>query len=142
MEGRIGSPVEIVGYLAADEERDAFVLTFRMFLQNNEPFSIHKINQLYQNLPALAPLAPRIRHIRDVVNRYLDAPSTIIWQKEQLTRRRILGVFLYGGLAHTHAEKTVEYDRWMSHEYMAIPLQTEFYDILVEVTTGILAIRT
>jgi hypothetical protein len=132
LEGQVGSPVEVVGYLAEVDDLDAFVATFRMFIQNNEAISIGSIDQLYQNLPELAPFAARVRRIREVVNRYLDANSTIVWQKTQITRRRILEVFVCGAIAHTNREKRAEHKRWVQTKHPATRCGAMVYESVRE----------
>jgi hypothetical protein len=141
MQGRIGAPVEVTGDFATVDEVDAFVLTLRLFIQDNEPISLRRIGQLYQDTPELAQVAERVAELRAKMNKFLDADSPVVWQKQQLPRRRILDVFFYGGLAHTHLEKTQEFARWMEHEYMAMPFQAEFYDIVAAITQTIFWIR-
>jgi hypothetical protein len=136
-----GGLLEVTGDFATVDEVDAFVLTLRLFVQNNEPISLYRIGKLYRDTLELTPLAVRIAGLREKVNRFLDAGSPIVWQKEQLPRRRILDVFFYGGLAHTHPGKAKEYSRWMEHEYMAMPFEAEFYNILAAVTQTIFWIR-
>lgn len=141
LEGRVGKLVQVTGDLATVDEVDAFVLTLRLFLQDNEPISIRRLAALYAETPELASLTDRVSGIRSKMNSYLDRDSPIVWQKQAVSRRRILGVFLYGGLAHTHRDKTDEYSRWMEHEYMAIPFQSVFYDIVGTVTQTIFWLR-
>jgi hypothetical protein len=141
MQGRIGAAVEVTGDFATVDEVDAFVLTLRLFIQDNEPISLRRIGLLYQHTAELAQLAERVAELRTQMNRFLDADSTIIWQNQQISRRRILDVFLYGGLAHTHPEKTQEFSCWMEHEYMAMPFQAQFYEIVAAITQTIFLIR-
>ena len=138
---RVGQPLQVTGEFASVDEVDAFVLTLRLFIQDNEPISIRRVTALYEEIPELSELLSRVQGIRDKLNRYLDAPSAIVWQREPVTRRRILDVFLYGGLAHTHQGKTEEFARWMAHEYMAMPFQAEFYDIVAALTQTVFWIR-
>jgi hypothetical protein len=140
-EGRVGKPMQVTGDLATVDEVDAFVLTFRLFIQDNESISIRRLAALYAETPELASLTDRVSGIRSKMNGYLDGNSPIVWQKQPVSRRRILDVFLYGGLAHTHRDKTEEYSRWVEHEYMAIPFQSEFYDIVGAVTQTIFWLR-
>jgi hypothetical protein len=141
MHGRVGHPVEVTGDFATVDEVDAFVLTLRLFVQDNEPISVRRLATLYEQTPELTPLLDKVRGLREKLNTYLDGLSPIVWQQEQLPRRRILDVFLYGGLAHTHQGRTEEYSRWMEHEYMAMPFQAEFYDIVAALTQTVFWLR-
>jgi hypothetical protein len=141
MKGRVGQPLQVTGDFASVDEVDAFVLTLRLFIQDNEPISIRRLVAAYEQTPELAPLLDKVRGIREKLNKHLDGPSPIIWQLEQVPRRRILEVFLYGGLAHTHRGKTEEYASWMEHEYMAMPFQAEFYDIVAALTQTVFWLR-
>ena len=140
MHGKAGSPIEVTGDFATDEEVEAYVLTLRLFVQDNDSISIRRLADAYERSPRLAMLVPRVQAIRDKLNAYLDAKSPIIWERSQLVRRTIMDVFIYGGLAHTHVTKTELYDRWMA-SFMAVPLKSEFHEIAAVLTRAVFALR-
>ena len=113
IQGRDKGPAEVIGDFATVDELDAFVLTLRLIIQDNEPISIRRLTALYETTPEVSVLVERVRGIREGLNKYLDRPSPIVWQGNQVSRRHILDVFLYGGLAHSHRDKTPEYAAWM-----------------------------
>ena len=129
------------GDLADAEEIEAYALTYRLFLQDNDSISLRRMSKLYASVAAVTSLLPRIEAVRSHLNAYLDSKSPIIWEKDHFTNRRIQDVFLYGGLAHTHAKKSAEYAKWMNHEFMAIPIQSQFYDIVAVTTSAIFGVR-
>ena len=96
------------------EETEAFVLTLRFFLQNNERISIANTADLYETLAVPEKLKEAVRKTPGMLNEFLDSDAQIIWKNERLTRRRVLDVFLYGGLAHANPEKKALYDEWVA----------------------------
>lgn len=68
------------------------------------------------------------------MNEYLDSPASIKkFDDELLTRRRILDVFVYGGLAHANPEKKEVLDKWMESPYVSGFFESEFISILISV---------
>ena len=89
-------------------------MTLRFFLQNNERISIANTADLYETLAVPEKLKEAVRKTRGMLNQCLDSDAQIIWKNERLTRRRVLDVFLYGGLAHANPEKKALYDEWVA----------------------------
>ena len=85
------------------EPIDAFVLTLRLLIQNNEPISLKRMSQLYQGLPLDPSFARRFEEQRSQLNGFLDGETGLsIEESRQLTYRDIFYIFLYGSLAHTN----------------------------------------
>ncbi len=120
-----------------EEEIDAFVLTLRFFVQNNEPTSIENIVKLFRDLPLAQERIDAAVRSRQTLNERLDQPGSIQLGDEQLTRRQIFEVFLYGGLAHANPTKKVIYDGWATDPIRFMLLQVEFTSILVDLLNAI-----
>lgn len=120
-----------------DEAIDAFVLTLRLFLQDNERISFHSMALKILDDPDLsANLKVFFSKARALLNQYLDEhtePLLNIDTGAPLTRRHIMDVFLYGGLAHTNKDKKLEFDRWKSIPFFFPFTQNEFNCILLSV---------
>ncbi len=124
----------------------AFVLTFRFFIQDNEKSSLGSMAKAYQELASASFIAEdtlqRFVSARKAINAYLDNPSPnpeLAFDDRVLTRRDIMDVFVYGGLAH--ATKKAQYDRWAAHPVAFPSLQMQFSVVLFKVLQTILYIR-
>lgn len=124
------------------EEIEAFVLTMRFFVQNNEGISIANMAEVYTSLPVSQGLRDAVANTRAKLNDFLDTKSEVIWQHEHVLRRRILEVFLYGSLAHANREKKIVYDAWAA-DHRQFPLfEAEFIFICSGVLQAIVWMQT
>jgi hypothetical protein len=121
---------------------DAFVLTFRFFIQNNEKSSFQKMAELYENLNVDEELKQGFRSARKHINDFLDSRSMVTFNDTNYSNRHILETFVYGGLSHANESKKDEYDGWMSVPMLNSLFQNEFVYILVTVLKAIFFIRT
>jgi hypothetical protein len=105
-----------------DEAIDAFVLTFRFFIQDNEPISFRNLADLYERAPIDKRLKDDFSSLREQINSYLDSNSAlrITINEETLTHRKILETIIYGGLSHANFEKKKKYDFWMKTHLRAM----------------------
>jgi len=118
----------------ASEQIDAFVLTFRLFIQDNEQFSFRWLANNATNDAGVSDDWKRgFSKARAEMNRYLDeypALQTIIQNDAPPTRRDIMNVFIYGDLSHVNDEKRALFSKWMSNPIIPGILQLEFIQIL------------
>lgn len=116
------------------EQIDAFILTFRLFIQDNDQFSFRWLANNALNDPGVSDhWKNEFPKARIGMNRYLDEhPSIRITIQEDVspTRRDILNVFIYGDLSHVNNEKRVILSRWMTMPVVPGFLQMEFIQIL------------
>ncbi len=98
------------------EAIDAFVLTFRFFIQDNESSSFRNIAAVYDTAALDQELKERFQSARHAVNKMLDSPNLLHISHNglDLTNREIMLVFIYGGLAHANPEKHKRFQEWMS----------------------------
>jgi uncharacterized protein YozE (UPF0346 family) len=87
-----------------DESIDAFLLTLRFFVQNNEASSFQNLAEVYEETSFPHELCARFTEQRRSLNDFLDAHGAIgvptadgPWP---LTRRDIFHAFLWGERAH------------------------------------------
>jgi hypothetical protein len=125
-----------------DEAVDAFVLTLRFFIQNNESISISRIADLYEQSGLSVDLRERVANGRAELNKFLDSSSQITISGETLAKRRILDVFLWGGLAHANVEKKKTFDQWVSDPILFPVMQMAFHSVIVELLRFILWLRS
>lgn len=108
------------------ESTKAFVLTLRMFLQNNETISIANMAELIQRLPISPELCDRYLNSRDKINSTLDDQVLFTVDGVKLTPRHVLLTFLYGGLAHLNRDRVVEHRKWQGNPLAFGGLQVGF----------------
>jgi len=125
----------------AGEAMDAFVLTLRFFIQDNEKSSLRNLAEIYEKLPILDQKKDRFRRFRKLLNNFLDDKSFYSTRGINCTNRQIMDIFIYGGLAHANKEKKEIYDEWMS-DSVSEPLTTnEFVKILQVILGFIISIK-
>ena len=138
------------GYQQTNERRgpgeeaiDAFVLTFRFFIQDNEQSSFRMMADHYADAPIDEELKQKFAQVRKQVNDILDGPSDMSFSHndEPFSRRRIMDVFVYGGLAHANAAKKELYDVWMSIPPCRPFVENEFVYTLALILDAILYIK-
>jgi hypothetical protein len=123
----VGKPVG-----PSEEAIDAFVLTLRFFIQDNERTSIANIEKLYQALPVSEEIRNHVVEGRAAINTALDLPSHVVLSGNTLGTREIFEVFLYGGLAHANAQQKAVYDEWRTRGDLFIFLRMEFIDTMIQ----------
>ncbi len=122
-----------------EEAIDAFVLTFRFFIQDNEQSSFHKMAEHYLAAPIEESFKSAFATTRKNINEFLDGPSDfpIEYDGRHLTRREVMDVFVYGGLAHANRAKKELYDSWMSIPPFRPLIENEFVYTLTVILDAI-----
>jgi len=136
----VGKPTIITRKGPDDENIDAFVLTFRFFIQDNEPISLRKIKNAFYSDLAKEDEKCNYDRARKELNQYLDG-YTMFNINGMVTRRELMNVFIYGGLSHANTKKKEMYDGWMGNVMLAPFMQNEFSVIINEVLNFIVFIR-
>ena len=78
-----------------DEEAiDAFALTFRFFIQDNEKSSFRNLDRLYNDLPIPQLQKNLFINARNKLNSYLDSLSLFKINNAPLSNRHILDIFM------------------------------------------------
>jgi hypothetical protein len=127
----IGVPDPAITTTAPGEDPvDAFVLTLRFFLQDNEPSSFGRLAEVYEALPIPEALREKFRIGRHNLNVFLDSPvsmSVIIKGNAIGPRRRdVLEIFLYGDLAHAQPHRRAAHRLLTSDPALAAMTRTQF----------------
>jgi hypothetical protein len=113
----------------ADQEAVlALATTLRFFVQERDGVNLDQIAGLYESLPVEDRAKTSARVAADGLKRYLDSPSGMGLDGENLTNRRIFEVFMYGGIAHANDDKRPEYEKWIRSPIAQV-LQWHFEDI-------------
>jgi len=123
---RLGEAVKVERTGPGDESVDAFVLTLRFFVQDNEPCSFRNMSKIYESLKIPEQKKKAFEYARNFVNNHLDKKSSYTINNVELTRRNIFETFMYGGLSHANPDKKQEYNGWMENPILGPLLQNEF----------------
>jgi hypothetical protein len=116
----------------------AFVLTFRFFIQNNEPISLHNMAELYESLNIDPDYKAQFREIRAAINQYLDTQD-ISYGGRDFTRGDVMRIFIYGALAHSTRE--AEYAPWAENDSVLAHFDYSFANTVLYVLKSIERIR-
>jgi len=122
--------------LPEEKERDAFILTFRLFFQDNELISFPKINSLSQDPDLSTSWKESMSNIRSNYFGYINGHSrqTVELFEGQPSREEMLRIGLYGGLAHANDPgKIQQYEEWANDNIKASVFEQEFSRILVTI---------
>ena len=93
----------------AGEAVDAYILTLRMLIQDNESISLRSMRRLYREASIAVSLVDQFDEACAELNAFLDADTNLaIEDGRQLTYRDIFEVFVYGSLAHTNSPRKRE----------------------------------
>jgi hypothetical protein len=118
------------------KEQDAFLLTFRMFIQKNESISFLNIHGLLRDKELSNEMQEGIKLVRQAYLNYLDSHSdyTVKLFDGHPTRGQMLETVLYGGLAHGNDAETIQrFKVWSRDGIRANLLMQEFTSILIQI---------
>ena len=122
---------------------DAFILTFRFFIQKNEPTSLRNIARIYDEIGDDDGFLSRFNSARDGINQFLDSPNcvNITFGDTTPTNRDVMVIFIYGGLAHANPEKHQLFKAWMEFPPSSVVFNLCFTSVLVQVLRAISFIK-
>ena len=128
--GKLGESIQAHRQGPEDEAIDAFILTIRFFVQDNETISFRNMANIYASLQVTHDLVDKFNDARAKTNAGLDRQTHINLNGHVLTLREIYEVFLWGGLAHANPKKKAIYDTWVPDSILFPLLQNEFVEAL------------
>jgi hypothetical protein len=132
VEGGLTGPAEAVFVGPDDDAIRAFVLTIRLFQQDRDRISLRALAEIYGAERVPQELRGEFDEARKALNDRLDSGTMFVLNKERITRRRLLDVFLYGGLAHVDADKRAVYEQWQAFGMAFALMSNEFVVTLGE----------
>lgn len=109
---------------------DAFVLTFRFFIQKKEASSFRNLAKVYKTLPISVKLKNSFFNWRNGLNDYLNKKINCTVDGLTPTKRELINTFIYGGLAHADTKLKPLYHKWKADMYVYPILETHFCSIL------------
>ena len=96
------------------DEIAAFVLDYRQYTQKNDAISIASLADIYGRPWMHIGARQNFEKFRAHFNGSLDAASTLIFGSHKMTVRELVDIVVYGGLAHSNAEKAETFESWKS----------------------------
>ncbi len=123
----------------SQESIDAFVLTFRFFIQDNESTALRNIANIYENASIDQEFLERFYSARVATNQLLDSPNmfNITYNDITPTNRDVMETFIYGGLVHANPEKYKQFKEWMGFPPASGLFQACFTSVLGHVLSAI-----
>jgi hypothetical protein len=123
MSWKVGEGTTITSPDFNPELLDAFLLTFRMFIQNNDRISIGRMKALYDEMPIRQELKDGFDQARDDLNVYLDLRPIFTVAGEPKS---------YRDLSHMNESKRATFRQWMSNPVVEPHIWTQFLMILAK----------
>jgi hypothetical protein len=118
------------------KERDAFLLTFRLFYQENEPIAFANLPKILIDPSLSDEFRNRVQSLRQDYFKFITGYSdyTVGLFDGHPTRKQMLDVALYGGLAHTNRPDRIEqYHIWARNDISAFLFEQEFASFLIRI---------
>ena len=125
--------------LPDDKERDAFLLVFRTFIQQNDEVCILNLNRFHKDPDVSKEWKEGYSEARQIFLKFLHEKPVEIEDDVfygSPTREKILDTVLYGKLAHVprdRPEKRELFLKWTENEFWEMILFQEFTRILLGV---------
>ena len=124
-----------------DDSRDAFILTFRFFILQNERTSFRGLQAVLADDGVSDRWKESFRAVRSAINEYLDtafADYEYGGATHRFTNREIMETFLYGGLVHANDPKAVaRYEEWLRYPGILAVLEMWFLNIILTLLRAI-----
>lgn len=125
-----------------EDDRDAFVLSLRLFIQNKDRISIYNISKIIEALPVSDAVKEPFRQQRTELNRYLDLHPSFTAFGGPSSHRELLNTFVYGDLSHYDPNLRPALLRWMTEPLVWPSMQTQFLMVCQSITLCLSAFRT
>lgn len=125
----------------SNEALKAFVLTFRLFIQDRDGLSFRAITKLLTNSAIESSLKQEIVEIRDEVYEYLGENSPFVIYGNPILRRELLQTWMYGEIAHVNQKERAVLRQWTLTDDLRPLFQHEFETILIHLTQAVFWVR-
>lgn len=83
-----------------DESISAFILKYRLFIQNKDDISLRNIDKIYSEMDLDKEYYEKFKSYRESINDILDKPTNVRLNKHIVSIREIHDMFIYGVWAH------------------------------------------
>jgi len=122
------------------EQIDAFVLTMRLFIQNNDQISLHNMARLYEGLPISERLKQNFTMHRGHLNESLQRRCILSINEDNPTMGEVLETILYGQLSHLDPDKRQRYLTWAQFPMAGSIIHFEFVGVLMQFVRTLVAL--
>jgi hypothetical protein len=124
------------------EAIEAYILTFRFFIQDNEICSLRNMAKFYDENCKNKILQNNFHQARNAINNFLDSGPAmgITFLNETLSYRRIMDIFIYGEMSHATKEKKELFKDWMNSP-LAPFIENSLVSVLVVMFKYIVVIK-
>lgn len=104
----------VVSHLSQHDQDsiDAFVLTFRMFIQKSDRVSLKSLEKIYNKSWMPEEAKASFIEAKRAVDEYLASDIFLEVKGESISRGFLVDTILYGGLAHSDASKESKFRKW------------------------------
>jgi len=109
----VGKPVQVTSIRPQQESIDAFILTFRFFIQDNETISLRNLEKIFESNLATEKEKNEYYSLRSELKIFFSENACVEIMGDKPTNLDILHTVLFGELSHTNKEKKARYERWM-----------------------------
>ena len=137
-------PVNIETRFPTNESIEAFILTLRFFIQDNEISSFRNLAKVYSNLPSYRDEKRAFFNTRDELYDFLNSPDKSLNIKintKEFSNKEIFEIFIYGGLAHANKSKKKIYDEWMANPMLKPITENAFINVMSGILQCILHVQ-
>ena len=139
----VGKEMKVTSIRPQQEEIDAFSLTYRFFIQDNEAISIRRLQEIFSSKLVTVEEKKKYNTIRKNLNSFLSESANLVFKEENLSHRVIMETVLYGELSHANRDKKQKFDTWMdSTELFSEAIWHKFIDIIFTALHAIKCIKT
>jgi len=114
-----------------EDEIKSFVLTMRLFVQDNEKISIRNLSKLYENMNIDIRYKTKFSTLRNNLNDYLNEKA-LTFIESSPTKRDVYDALLYGYYAHKQSDKLKKIQLWKNEQFDWDTIFFEFQRILHE----------
>jgi hypothetical protein len=125
-----------------EDDRDAFVLSLRLFIQNKDRISIYNVSQIIEDLPLSDAVKEPFRQQRAELNRYLDLHPIFTAFGEPKNYRELLYTLVYGDLSHFDPKLRPMLLKWMADPLVWPHMQTQFLMVCQTIVLCLSAFHT
>jgi len=137
MSAKQDGPVKFQRHGPEGESIDAFVLTYRFFIQDNEKISFRNMSKIYDGREITQDKKEAFKNIRETINNFLNSNSFLTINSKTYTHREIQDIFVYGGLSHADKTKKRIFDSWKRNQLVFGMLEEDFVGTLATILIAI-----
>jgi hypothetical protein len=125
----------------SDEQRDALLLTLRLFVQDKDQISIRRLSGLYSDPGISGVWKDEHREIRAKLNHRLQQTAAE-GRKGKITYWDVFRIFLYGKIAHDNPDNESRklFEKWVTDPMEFEILHSTFHEVVIWMVTAIINI--